>query len=319
MRIAIVGGVQGRPAGVADRAHEPLYSEGRVVILDTEDGAERVALSHRMANAPDTVGHAFKSATVDATGFAIPSEREVLRWRPGAPPSVASHPWFSDLHHALPGDGGVWLAASALDAVLFARDDGSVDYHPLDRRARPPEGDVRFAPRTRRWVHPNHLTQIDGEVWATRFHQRDLARVADPSDVIDVGGERLHDGRAIDGHLWFTEIDGHVVVVDPGLRRVVRRIDVQPERVAPGGWCRGLAVVGNDLFVAFTRLRATRWRAHLAWTRRLLSGTGGASTAPSRIERFDIRTGARTGIWPVTQLDALFSLHAEPDLPAGLT
>ena len=60
-------------------------------------------------------------------------------------------------------------------------------------------------------AHPNHVFQLDGQPWVTRFNQRD-AVCLETGERMPIDAQRPHDGTPHNGGVYFTTIDGHIVV-----------------------------------------------------------------------------------------------------------
>lgn len=311
MTLWIAGGRQSREAGVADRQHDGLYDEGRVVRVDA-DGTPTVV--HR---GPEL----FKGMARDGARLLLCTATEVLWLDPvgGAVVDRWSHPWLDDVHHAVVHDGRLWVVSTGADGVLeVGADRAEVRFHPAVAGAVAPSGDVRGREkRGPHASHPNHLFVRDGALWVTRFHQRDAIRVlagpeASGADRLEVEYERPHDGLVDGSSVWFTTVDGALVRSAAG---VAQRVGLQaPDATGePLGWCRGLALDGADAWVGFTRIRATRWRSNLAWARGALRGRQDATRRPSWVGRFDRTTGAlrATLSLEAVSLDAVFSLLSD--------
>ncbi|MEO0605416.1 MAG: hypothetical protein AAF211_28555 [Myxococcota bacterium] len=217
---------------------------------------------------------------------------EVLRIDPQTLDVVGrwSHPWFHNVHSVTPRpDGGLVVTATSADRLLWLDAAGALEHvTPLALRELP-SGDLRdldhsvFKPHR---VHPNHATFVDETLWVTRFATRD-ARTIDAEGVIALPEAMPHDGRLREGWLWFTQVTGRVVAVDPTtLRRTVDLVlAALTGETRMLGWCRGLEVVGDRLFVGFTMLRRPRHREVLRLLWRGLRG----QKLPSRVMEIDWR------------------------------
>ena len=244
---------EGISSGVGD-----WYRFKRAVILavDVDTGAIRMAADHMTpadACAPDEPAILFKSSSIRGNILYACTQTEILIYQ--LPDftvlTYLSLPFFNDLHHVLPTDDGTLLVAiSGLDMVVELMMDGTVvrewtavpGEDPWERFSR--DVDYRRIATTKpHHAHPNHVFILDGQPWATRFEQRDAICLSDPKQQIDIAVERPHDGVLHDGTLYFTTVDGRVVIADP-LEQRVREIKV----VVPSrrddllGWCRGIRV-----------------------------------------------------------------------------
>lgn len=301
----MVGGTQ-RTAGVGDRRHDVLYTAGVVAELTRNAVEPRLVLPGGDAS----IGHAFTGVSRDGAQMLLCRQRDLLWVDPGTWTVEASwtHPLCNDVHHALVHEGRLVVASTGADAILVDADGAvrAVDVGAGAARS----GDLRRADLRPHAVHPNHLFALEGSVWATRFHQRDAVCIDGPGRL-DVALERLHDGVVHDGCVWFTTVDGRLVAVEPG-GALVRVVDLQAltEGTEPAGWCRGLCFVGGVAYVGFTRIRATRWRSHLAWVRGRLRGRPLATRRPTRVVACDLESEALVGSWPTSPagIDAVFGL-----------
>lgn len=307
MKLLVAGGRM-RAAGVADRDHEPLYREARLVLLDTVTGRVEPALSWISEGPwdPESVGHCFKGLRREGDELLLCTEREVLvAGLDGRVREVTSHPWFNDLHDAMRHGGRLYACSTGLDAVL-ALEGGEVrEVYRLGPRALE-DRDYRAVSTKPHAVHPNHLFTWGGRVWVTRFHGEDAVALGDPALRLAVGGPP-HDGLPAGDRVWFTTVDGRLVAVDPPTGS--RRAHPLPGR-GPLGWCRGLWIEGDVAFVGLSRLRATTARRHLARLRGWLRGDRFDGREPTRVIALRISTGAILGSWDLESsgLHAVFAL-----------
>ena len=73
--------------------------------------------------------------------------------------------------------------------------------------------DYRKVRTTSHTTNPNHVFCIRDEIWVTRFEQRDAISLSDPGRRIDIGLERVHDGVVHGDYIYFTTVDGKIVLV----------------------------------------------------------------------------------------------------------
>jgi len=133
--------------------------------------------------------------------------------------------------------------------------------------------------------HPNHVFEIDGEVWATRFKQKDAISLENPQRRIDVNVERVHDGVVFGDQVYFTAVSGHIVVANTTTLEVEDRIDLNEFEAGDPqlGWCRGIAPDNEGAWVGFSRLRPTAIRENVAWVK-----DGFRKSLPTHIARYDL-------------------------------
>ena len=206
-----------------------------------------------------------------------------------------SYPFFQNVHHVAPINGQVIVASTGLDLVVALDAVTLAPAHFWNALGKDPWH--RFSPRTDyrkvhstkpHEAHPNFVFEIKGEVWATRFQQKDAVCMSDFSKRIDIGVERVHDGDVIGNRVYFTAVDGKIVVADTESLSVVEVIDLnEMEQVGcPLGWCRGLAIVDDIAYVGFSRIRETPIKENLLW---MVGWAGRPRIMPTRIAAYDLR------------------------------
>ena len=245
----------------------------------------------------DTPAILFKSAYLDKETLYACTSTEVLIYK--LPEfgcvSYLSLPCFNDLHHVCPTDRGTLaVAVTGLDMVVevtmageLVREWNVLGEDPWTRFSR--NVDYRKVPTTKpHRSHPNHVFQLAGELWVTRFLQKDAISLTKPGERIDVAVERPHDGYLFRDSLYFTTVDGHIVVVDQKTRKTKQTFDLNqmhPQSSQVLGWCRGLLPLDERyIWVGFTRVRPTVFQENLAWIR-----SGAARHKASHIALYDLQ------------------------------
>jgi hypothetical protein len=223
-----------------------------------------------------------------------------------------THPWCNDVHGVLDWGGAWHVVSTGLDAILEVREGEVVATTelgaPFDRNR-----DWRGVDTKPHAVHPNHVFAALDRVWCTRFHQRDAVSLGSVKRLtMDVGLERAHDGVAKGERVWFSTVDGHVVGVHPaGVHPpLVHPVGLWDTTGSPPGWCRGLGFAHGLWWVGFTRIRATRFRSHLAWARGRLRGAQFATSQPTHVVGVDVQKGRIVHRVDLEELgmDAVFSI-----------
>src|SRR4029077_21166495 len=107
-----------------------------------------------------------------------------------------------------------------------------------------PDNDYRKVSTKPHRAHPNFVFYLETELWATRFHQGDAISLERPERSIRVSDERIHDGVVHENHIYFTSVDGKVIIADAGSLKVVEALDLTTlhEDRAVLGWCRAILV-----------------------------------------------------------------------------
>ena len=227
-----------------------------------------------------------------------------------------SLPQFNDVHHVRPTPAGSLLVANTgLDMVIDVTWEGEVlrewdvlGGKPWERFSR--SIDYRTVASTKpHRSHPNFVFYIGSDVWVTRFEQKDAVCLTTPGRRIDIGLERVHDGVPHGNHVYFTTVDGKLVIVEQGSWKVERVWDLRRSRGSGDltGWCRGLLIDGEKIWIGFSRLRPTKFRENVSWI-----ASGFRRFLPTHIACYDLATGQCHEVIDLEPhgLNAVFSLHA---------
>jgi hypothetical protein len=244
---------------------------------------------------PDLPAILFKSATLSGDKLYTCTSTEILVYELPSFRLVhyVSLPCFNDLHHAYPtAQGSILVAVTGLDMVVDVTPDGKllrewsvIGEDTWTRFSR--QTDYRLVPTTKpHRSHPNHVFEIDGEVWVTRFHQHDAICLSRPGPRIEIPVPRPHDGYVFNDKIYFTTVDGHVVIANRKTLKVERTIDLNQMSEQSGqvlGWCRGvLPLDERRVWVGFTRVRPTKFIENVSWIRH------GSRHRPSHIALYDL-------------------------------
>lgn len=270
------------------------YQKAMILRLDTTSGQATVPVEY--VSPPDTCPDEdpailFKSGTLVGDRLYVSTQTEVLVY---AVPEfrIVHHlslPSFNDVHHVRPTPTGTLLVAiTGLDMVAEVTLEGRVvrEWNVLGedpwggRFSR--DVDYRKVHSTKpHLAHPNHVFFIGDEPWATRFVQQDAISLTDPTRRIEIGVERLHDGVVYGDRVLFTAVNGKVVVADTRSLRVLEVIDLNEMHRTDVliGWCRGIFLDGDRLWVGFSRIRPTKFRENVAWLGRGLKSHIGTHVA----------------------------------------
>ena len=298
MKLLVTGGEQRRARSLRAGTNQWYkYKRGHLLSVDTDTDAINVELSYE--SPPDAVADEepavlFKQGTFADGMLYLTTQTEVIVY--SYPEYAVKHyislPRFNDVHHVRPTERDTLLVVNTgLDQILEMDYDGSVlrewntmGRDPWERFDR--DTDYRKVPSTKPYEsHPNHVFELDGEVWATRFKQKDAVSLEDPSRRIDINVERVHDGVPFGDHIYFTAVNGHIVVANRETLEVEERLDLsalEGESVQLG-WCRGILPDENGAWVGFSRLRPTALRENVAWVK-----DGFRKSMPTHIARYDL-------------------------------
>ncbi len=278
-----------------------LYESALILQLDTETGVVRSCVEYSSppeARAHEHSSNVFKAGTLVGDTLYTCTSTEVIIFRLPEFRRVGyvSLPSFNDLHHVTPTpEGNLLVASTGLDMVIEFTPEGKVlrEWNVLDEplwSRFSPEVDYRKVESTKpHHSHPNFVFQMDGETWATRFRQRDAICLCDPRKRIDIGVQSPHDGLVRDDRIYFTTVDGRIVIVNRHTLAVDQTIDLKEidGQKALLGWCRGLLPVNDQkMWVGFTRVRNTLLVENVQWIKHVLRD--GMSKKPTHITLYDI-------------------------------
>jgi hypothetical protein len=268
----------------------------------------------------------FKAGTVMSDRFYLCTTTEVLIYQLPHFEKIAyiSLPRFHDLHHVQPTPRNTLLIPiTGLDMVVEISMQGEVirewnvlGEDPWDRFSR--DVDYRRVLTTKpHQSHPNYVFQIDNDIWVTRFRQRDAICLTNPERRIAIDIEKVHDGVLYDGLIYFTTVDGHIVIANPKTTQLERVINLNEINRTPKalGWCRGLHIIDRDhVIVGFSRLRPTKIKENLLWLRSYLMPDEDAGKLPTRIALYNLKKSELCWEYNLEDVEEnvseIFSIHA---------
>jgi len=209
-----------------------------------------------------------------------------------------SLPCFNDLHHVtVSSDGNLLVANTGLEMVLKLTPQGKIlaawnvlggdAWETFSR-----DVDYRKVASTKpHKSHPNFVFELDGEIWVTRFHQRDAVSLNGSHRRMDLAGEFPHDGLIVGDLIYFTAVDGKIVIVSRTTLRVQEVVDLRAIQDGDGvklpAWCRGILPLDErKVWVGFSRIRKTKFQENVRWVKRTLGE--GTLAKPTHIALFDI-------------------------------
>lgn len=326
--VLITGGVL-RPDGF-ELGEGKYYGGARLLRLDTRNAAIEVlvAIDEGNQNYPDQHPNLeFTVGDVDDDALWLSTDTEIRHYRY---PSLElldsfSHPCFHNIHSVAAHGDELYVTSTGLDmVVVLDKRSGAIVRH-INAEGKPtwhrfsPEVDYRKQHSTRPHdCHPNYVFWVDGEPWVTRCTQEDAVMLADPSRSINISGTKkpmsVHDGIVRDGRIYFTTVDGAIVIADGHGQQVVDILQLSSLQGYGGlrGWCRGLLLDGDIGYVGFSRLRKTRRMEKLEWVGRLLKR--GELIEECSVLAIDLKQPRILADYriPKDKLDAIYSVLPEP-------
>lgn len=277
-----------------------LYESALILEIDTEKGTAEVKTEYKSppeARATGQSSNMFKSGTIIGNKLYTCTSTEVLVFE--LPEFHVSNyislPCFNDLHHVVPDpEGNLLVTSTGLEMVVKITPEGAVLHqwnvlgeHPWKMFS--PDIDYRKVDSTKpHRSHPNFTFDLDGEIWATRFLQRDAICLTNPAKRIEIGVQAPHDGLVRGDYIYFTTVDGHIVIVGKRSLRIEALVDLKAinGEKALLGWCRGLLPADKNRFwIGFTRVRKTIFRENLLWVRNVFRD--GMGEKPTHLALYD--------------------------------
>lgn len=283
-----------------------LYEAALILRLDTSAETVSVEVEYKSppeARASEESSHVFKSATLVGNKLHVCTSTEVLIFEvPGFKRiGYVSLPCFNDIHHVMPTrDGHLAVANTGLDMVVKFTPHGQVTAEwnvlggdPWSRFSR--DVDYRKVESTKpHQSHPNGVFQLGEELWVTRLMQKDAVCLTSPGRRINIEVQKPHDGLVRGDRIYFTTVDGRVVVGNCRTLKIdqiadlneIHRVNHQYEGVL--GWCRGvLPIDERRVWVGFTRVRKTKFTENVLWIKHAFK----EKERPTHIALYDIVEG----------------------------
>ena len=294
----VTGGKQ-RPVGLRHPEEWVLFERGVILRVDPESGSVDRCVDYVSPSEVCAEGSSitFEGGVLAGDTLYTCTRTEALVYRLPEFSLLArvSLPCFNDVHHVRPTkEGNLMVTSTGLDMVVEVTLDGKIlrewgvlGDSPWIRFSR--DIDYRKVPTTKPHVgHPNFTFFLNDELWVTRCMQHDAVCLTRPGGRIGVDINYCHDGEVYGGKIYFTVVDGRVVIVDAETLVTDRIIDLN-KIDNPGnatlGWCRGLGMLDErHVWVGFTRLRETRFKENVRWVRQFIKG----EEKPTHIALYDL-------------------------------
>jgi hypothetical protein len=231
-----------------------------------------------------------------------------------------SNKYFNDVHFARIIDDELAVVSTGLERIVFLDlktenikriiKPGNMDFKEVDETI-----DYRKINSTSpHLVHPNYLINDINNIYITRFAQKDIVDLNNPNVSFPVAEERIHDGKIIGGKIYFTSVDGNVIILDLRTKKILKKIDLWKidERKGLLGWCRGIEVIDNFAYVVFSQFRKTKLLANIKWAMDKVPGNKFLNVlAPTRICKYNLDTEQKIDelIIDSSAIDTIFDIH----------
>ncbi|MBI5430588.1 MAG: hypothetical protein HY938_09045 [Nitrosomonadales bacterium] len=306
------------------------YGCASLLCLDTGSGTvdQLLAVHEGNENFPDVHPNLeFTVGDVEGDKLWLATDTEIRLYQY---PSLAllktfSHPCFHNIHAVAVRGDELYVTSTGLDmVVVLNKQDGSILKYlnaegKLTWHRFSPDTDYRKLHSTRPHdSHPNYVFWIDDEPWVTRCTQEDAVSLSDTRRRIDISGPRkpisVHDGIVRGGQVFFTTVDGSIVIADTKTLQPVETIQITAMEGYGGlrGWCRGLYFSGGLAYVGFSRLRKTRRTEKVEWIKSLLKR--GEMVEECSVLAIDLKRKKILADYriPAGTIDAIYSIFPEP-------
>ena len=259
-------------------------------------------ISPSQACADNKPSISFKSGFIDNNELYVCTTTEILIYQLPNLEQIGyiSLPCFNDVHHVRPtSEGNLLVVNTGLDMVVNLTREGKLlqvwnvlGKEPWQRFSR--EIDYRKLLTTKpHQSHPNYTFLLNNDIWATRFEQKDCICLTTKNKRIEIGIERPHDGVVNNESIYFTTVDGHLVIVDRTtlkIKEIINLSSLEPNNQDQLiGWCRGIMIDQEKAWIGFSRIRPTKWIENLSWIKSGFQPSKTSKTKPTRIVCYDLR------------------------------
>lgn len=304
MKLLVVGGEQRKDKLTKEYQR---YKKAVITIVDVETKQAETVVEYvtpeQYCAWADDPSILFKSGHIEDDCLYACTQTEVLVY---ALPSFKcikyiTHPWMNDVHHVRPSPWKTILVVSTgLDMVLeFNGEDelinhwSTVSENPWSRFDK--SIDYRKVLTTKpHHSHPNFCFVLNGKIWVTRLNQRDAINIVNWNEKFAIDVEQPHDGLVVGDDIYFTTVDGRVLIFNSTSRQSKKHIDLNliSQKNKALGWCRGvLPLENNHCVIAFSRLRPTKWKEYLHWVKYKLALTDIKLEEPTRLAGYNFSSG----------------------------
>ncbi|WP_191560575.1 hypothetical protein [Metabacillus idriensis] len=299
------------------------YKKGLILKVSKENGTVEKCAEY--TSPPEVCSNKnpsflFTAGTIDNNELYVGTQTEVIVY--SLPDfnlvNYLTLPCFNDIHHVVPnGAGGVFIVNTGLDMVVEATFHGEIlnQWNVVDglllEKPFQCKLDYRKVSTTKpHKSHPNYVFRIGEDIWVTRCLQKDAICLT-TSQQINIERELIHDGVVFGDLVFFSQVDGYIVVADKNKHEVteVHNLNLMTPGKNPLGWCRGIKVLDQDkVIVGFTRIRPSKRtdsNGKVTWQ-------GGYGISPTRIAGYDLKN--RKLLWEINVekfgMNAIYSIHS---------
>ena len=306
------------------------YGCAKLLKVNTTNGQieELLSVSNGNENFPDIHPNLeFTAGDIEGNNLWLSTDTEIRCYSyPGLELlKIYSHPCFHNIHSVAVHGEKLFVTSTGLDmVVILDKKNGSIiSYHNAEGKDTWHRFDSGFDYRkihsTRPHdCHPNYVFWINGEPWITRCTQEDAVQLSNLNNRIDISGPTktisVHDGIVKGDHVYFTSVDGCIVIADINTNKVLETFNVTTLKGYGGlrGWCRGLFITNNIIYLGFSRLRKTRRIEKIQWVSHLINK--GKPIENCSVLAIDILKREIIADYHISDnmIDAIYSILPEP-------
>jgi len=328
--ILITGGLL-RPNGF-ELGEGKYYGCAKLLRLDIRTAQVETLLSIDVGNEnyPDEYPNLeFTVGDVDGKSLWLATDTEIRHYSYPTLDLIAtfSHPCFHNIHSVAVRGDELYVTSTGLDMVVVLNKrtgnilrhintEGKLIWHRFSS-----EVDYRKLHSTRPHdSHPNFVFWVEDEPWVTRCTQEDAVMLRNPTIRINITGRdkpinlSVHDGIVKDGYIYFTTVDGRIVIADAATQHIANTVNITKLKGYGGlrGWCRGLYLTDEICYVGFSRFRKTMRMEKLEWIKRLM--LCGETIEECSVLALDLKQPRILADYriPRDMLDALYSVIPVP-------
>lgn len=302
------------------------YEQAKLLKLDIESGKVDTILekSDGGEHYPDEHPNLqYTSAFLDGDILWLPTDTEIYKL---SYPSlqvlkVISEPFFHNIHSVNVFDKKVYVTSTGLDLVAVFDEDGELldmyntEGKDLWHRFSKDE-DYRIIHSTRPHdCHPNFVFKWQDEAWVTRCRQQDAICLTDVDKKMELTDPlnriSVHDGMVFGEFIYFTSVDGMIIVMDPKTNKIVEQFNlVKALNKGELGWARGISISDDGIaYVGFSKIRRTKMVEKLAWL--ALGQINKMRYIPASVVAFDLinKKIVQQFSIPLEEIDAVYGIE----------
>lgn len=299
----------------------------QIVDWDNKSLVKQIGYKSPKENLDNGLSMMFKGAYLAEDKVFVVTNTEVLqydlpKWDIA---QVHTHTSFNDLHAVFIDNGYIYVCNTGMEIVQRLRiSDGGIDREwnmacaPTWERFDMGTDYRRIATTKPHNAHINHLFKLNGELWVNLGNQRKARSLESEGDIIDLDSlyddnEKVlcHDGVVRGDWIYFTSVNGSIIVVDKTTLKVEERIDLNSINTLDKtiGWTRGIEIIENKAYVGISKMRHSKYKEYTKWIiygdkGSLLSSIVEVDLCARRINYiYEIEGFNRAGIYSIIGID----------------